>query len=326
LKLTNNHHNNNIRRFAESPVEVSVNRNSQGEMTLRVDSSRSQYQHLQQQQQSRLNNNNTISSNLIAIGDLSSTNAAASVPRSLMNGNPVTISYSSSGNNNSNNNNNIFRPITVDLSLSRAVSVSPQGHVCISVADEELNQAALCVYRDLRITSQTNTTTLIFEASFRSSNPNGILVGLATVKSNSKNDSVNNSNNSFTSAIGASSGLGARCAIRGDGVLLLATDDGNVFEAKSGLSVTTAGVGSGSSRSGSAGNNNSITTTSNGVITVQLEELTSKVLFAVNGDLIHTVPLQVPRSISGAPNGYLVPFVSLPNSGDEVVVRAPLRV
>jgi hypothetical protein len=123
--------------------------------------------------------------------------------------------------------------------------------------------------------------------------------------SSSSSSSSSSGPTNFTDALGASSGLGARCAIRGDGVLLLATDDGNVFEAKSGLSVNGA---------------------SNGVITVQLEELTSKVLFAVNGDLVHTVPLQVPRTISGAPNGFLVPFVSLPNSGDEVVVRAPLRV
>jgi hypothetical protein len=138
LKLANNN-NNNARRFAESPVDVSVNRNSQGEMTLRVEAN-----NFQQQQQNR-----STTTNLLLSNDLLSTantaTAAASVPRALMTGNPVTISY----NNNNNNNNgstNIFRPISVDLSLSRAVSVSPQGHVCISVADEELNQAALCFF------------------------------------------------------------------------------------------------------------------------------------------------------------------------------------
>lgn len=169
---------------------------------------------------------------------------------------------------------------------------------------------ALCVYRDLRVAGDT---ALAFEASFRSADARSVLVGLGSVRIDGAGSATafasaagGGGGGGAAAALAASSGLGARCAMRGDGTLLLTTDDGNVFEARSGIAAADGDDG-------------------RGTIAVRLDELLSKVHFTVNNDAVHTVPLQVPRAISGAQTGFLVPFVSLPRAGDEVVMRAPAR-
>lgn len=297
-----------VRRGADDPLQFAINRNSSGALTIAAGEAAAR----PASAPANNNINNSSHSNSIL--------PQAAVPRSMIQYGSSSASssqqQSATGGGATNERNDAdstsvgvsFRPITVDMALSRAISVSPQGHVCISVGDESAH--ALCIYRDLRTVGPMH-----FEASFRSSDIRSVLVGIAVLAVDG-----GSGNSPGSSAISASSGLGARCALRGDGTMILATEDGNVFEARSGLEVI---------RRSERDNNGNSSRSGQGVVTVRLDEMTGRVMFSVGGNMAgaaaQAVPMQIPRSISGVQTGLLVPFVSLPSQHDEVVVRAPLR-